>query len=459
MKEMWWTAQNDANLSEIQRKAIQDSAHARAEQLRAELAKLEKGNETVEKLVKQSGDDAGTWEGYKLSKIEEKIKSKSEAIYEEQRNEARAIEERNWFQKALGISNYDSRYEEFDKVTLQELNKLYELQAEYLMAVELGRNVFEKEIELDEDAFKIKPQEGQILKQEYDIREMQLNVLNGFYFERYKKGINRNLEQEHEVFDYYNYEHYKDTRYEMFGSTDEGTWADYLNKRGPIVDMAFISAASITWKEAGEVLVKGIELSIATYMTVVMATDMISQAVQTFNYYASVFNSQGYYAAVPVFDINVSASGQAVLGGSRTISLRLPYVGTLGAEAALSNTINFATFSDPAMEADVVGGGSGGMDPFDEGTGNSVNVLGRGSTGRTVANNLNEQLAMKEVMSNPLENATTVPLKNGMTDSRWLGTDGWTKMQRVITTSDGKNITIHFNYNEITGAFDDFKFK
>ncbi|KAF1084288.1 tRNA(Glu)-specific nuclease WapA precursor [Sporotomaculum syntrophicum] len=88
-----------------------------------------------------------------------------------------------------------------------------------------------------------------------------------------------------------------------------------------------------------------------------------------------------------------------------------------------------------------------------------VNILGRGSTGRTVANNLNEQLAMKEVMSNPLENATKVPLKNGMTDSRWLGTDGWAKMQRVITTSDGKNITIHFNYNEITGAFDDFKFK
>ncbi|CDG36511.1 hypothetical protein CTHBC1_1899 [Acetivibrio thermocellus BC1] len=65
---------------------------------------------------------------------------------------------------------------------------------------------------------------------------------------------------------------------------------------------------------------------------------------------------------------------------------------------------------------------------------------------------------MKEVMSNPLENATKVPLKNGMTDPRWLGTDGWVKMQRVIPTSDG-NITIHFNYNEITGVFDDFKFK
>ncbi|NLO39552.1 MAG: phosphodiester glycosidase family protein [Ruminiclostridium sp.] len=35
--------------------------------MRAELEILEKGNETVEQLIRQSGDDAGTWEGYKLS--------------------------------------------------------------------------------------------------------------------------------------------------------------------------------------------------------------------------------------------------------------------------------------------------------------------------------------------------------------------------------------------------------
>lgn len=86
----------------------------------------------------------------------------------------------------------------------------------------------------------------------------------------------------------------------------------------------------------------------------------------------------------------------------------------------------------------------------------SIKPLGKGSTGRTVANNLAEKLAMEEVMSNPLEGATKVVIK--MNDSRWLDSDGWVKMQRVITTSKGK-ITIHFNYNTKTGDFDDFKFK
>jgi hypothetical protein len=36
---------------------------------------------------------------------------------------------------------------------------------------------------------------------------------------------------------------------------------------------------------------------------------------------------------------------------------------------------------------------------------------------------------------------------------------GWVKMQREITTSDGRKITFHFNYNKVTGAFDDFKYK
>ena len=67
MKELWWAAQSNTNISQAQRKEIQASAHSRAEQMRAELEILEKGNETVEQLIRQSGDDAGTWEGYKLS--------------------------------------------------------------------------------------------------------------------------------------------------------------------------------------------------------------------------------------------------------------------------------------------------------------------------------------------------------------------------------------------------------
>ena len=77
------------------------------------------------------------------------------------------------------------------------------------------------------------------------------------------------------------------------------------------------------------------------------------------------------------------------------------------------------------------------------------------STGRTIANSLCEKLAMEEVVSNPLDGATKVDLEMG--DSRWPADEGWMKMQRVFRTSTG-NITIHFNYNDITGATADFKY-
>ncbi|WP_169713823.1 hypothetical protein [Paludifilum halophilum] len=58
-----------------------------------------------------------------------------------------------------------------------------------------------------------------------------------------------------------------------------------------------------------------------------------------------------------------------------------------------------------------------------KGTGNLKDLmqqksLGRGSTGRTTPNNLNEQLAMKEVLSDPLKGAKELKSLT-MTDSRW----------------------------------------
>ena len=91
------------------------------------------------------------------------------------------------------------------------------------------------------------------------------------------------------------------------------------------------------------------------------------------------------------------------------------------------------------------------------GIGNPVKVLGRGSTGRTEPKNLQEQLAMHEVMSNPLENAVELKLKMG--DTRWHSSEGWVKMEKKVSTSSGKNINIHYVYNKTTGEFDDFKFK
>ncbi|MBL7786522.1 MAG: hypothetical protein JNM36_11500, partial [Chitinophagales bacterium] len=53
--------------------------------------------------------------------------------------------------------------------------------------------------------------------------------------------------------------------------------------------------------------------------------------------------------------------------------------------------------------------------------------LGLGSTGRTTAKNLTEQLTMQEIMSNPTMGAM-VNLKKGMGDARWTSADRWQKM-------------------------------
>ena len=86
-----------------------------------------------------------------------------------------------------------------------------------------------------------------------------------------------------------------------------------------------------------------------------------------------------------------------------------------------------------------------------------VKIEGRGSTGRTVPNNLIEDLAMKEVKSNPLSNAKELPIQ--LKDERWLSRDGWVKMERIHNNSDGSKTIIHFVYNKNKHLFDDFKFK
>lgn len=79
---------------------------------------------------------------------------------------------------------------------------------------------------------------------------------------------------------------------------------------------------------------------------------------------------------------------------------------------------------------------------------------GLGSTGRTIPNTLKEQLAMKQVLSSPLDGATDLSGRLKLGDKRWSEADGWIKMSNNV---DG--IEIHFVYNKITKKFDDFKFK
>lgn len=60
---------------------------------------------------------------------------------------------------------------------------------------------------------------------------------------------------------------------------------------------------------------------------------------------------------------------------------------------------------------------------------------------------------MQGAMSDPAA-GTVVPLRNGMTDSRWPASDGWVKM-----TQNVNGVEIHYVRNTKSGAVDDFKFK
>lgn len=134
--------------------------------------------------------------------------------------------------------------------------------------------------------------------------------------------------------------------------------------------------------------------------------------------------------------------------------------GTLAAGAALSSKSihefnakgNWGTVAFTA--GGLLVGGAQGYTLYQN---NKITIVGKGSTGRTEASSLNEQLAMKQVYSNPLQGATRVSIV--MSDARWLASDGWVKMQNIVTISNGTKINIHFVYNTITKVFDDFKFK
>lgn len=96
-----------------------------------------------------------------------------------------------------------------------------------------------------------------------------------------------------------------------------------------------------------------------------------------------------------------------------------------------------------------------GKTMFDDvGQGSKLVPLGRGSTGRTEAKNLVEQIVMKEAMADP---SIGKPIGVSMTDPRWHENDGWHKR---AWHNDG--VEVHYvaqlEKNTII-AVDDFKFK
>ena len=83
--------------------------------------------------------------------------------------------------------------------------------------------------------------------------------------------------------------------------------------------------------------------------------------------------------------------------------------------------------------------------------------LGRGSTGRTEARNLNEQLVMKEAMSNPANGIKLDAIK--LNDKRWPHEEGWKKM-----SWNNKEVKVDVHYvgqweDNVLKEVDDFKFK
>jgi hypothetical protein len=97
-----------------------------------------------------------------------------------------------------------------------------------------------------------------------------------------------------------------------------------------------------------------------------------------------------------------------------------------------------------------------GFSNLGNGVNNLLKPLGLGSTGRTVSNNLVEEIAMRDAMTNP---QLGIKLREGLTDKRWLG---WTKMEYKVKTKEGVNAIVHYVgkwKNGILIAVDDFKFK
>ena len=90
---------------------------------------------------------------------------------------------------------------------------------------------------------------------------------------------------------------------------------------------------------------------------------------------------------------------------------------------------------------------------FDSGSnGNTPKVEGRGqSKGGHQPENLREQLAVEEAMSNPKAGRV---LEGKNTDPRWPADEGWVKKAQNVN-----DVEIHYQYNSKTGQIDDFKIK
>jgi hypothetical protein len=183
-KKDWWSENKSKSSSGWTAK--QKEAHHNANLLRQRLAEVDTQNtEDVQELVKRNGSTtnySGQWEAYQYKRQQTKIATKSKAISAKQEEQGN-----DWSKSAHG-GNVRKKAKEnleelqnMDKVTKEEYNRLYKLGSMLKYAQENGRNILEGEIVLKEEEFKKEFRDGTT----YDKRDLELNHLNGMYWEAY----------------------------------------------------------------------------------------------------------------------------------------------------------------------------------------------------------------------------------------------------------------------------------
>lgn len=95
----------------------------------------------------------------------------------------------------------------------------------------------------------------------------------------------------------------------------------------------------------------------------------------------------------------------------------------------------------------------GGTKNLDELLETASHTTQHSKNARWVPENLKEELALEQVLSDPSK-GSVLNLKKGMTDPRWKQEDGWVKM-----TQNVNGVEIHYVWNKVLNVFDDFKFK
>jgi RHS repeat-associated protein len=168
--------------------------------------------------------------------------------------------------------------------------------------------------------------------------------------------------------------------------------------------------------------------------------DLASQAAHQFGNIMSTPGGAKCMAATTVGGAMVGGGSGAVAGlaglaGGPAVVVTEPSAVAVGGLGGGSAGFMTGMIACPGGAGGGGGGGSSGS---------------RGSTGRG-PKNVKEQLAVEQAEADP-QAGTVAPVKGGMKDVRWPGSQGWVKMRQNIN-----GVEVHYVRNTITQEVDDFK--